>query len=70
MRFIKFLVQGIKTIDGRQGSADFYINSAAKNEIDRQEKRMNKKVQKRRDSIPCASDEEYEDWLQLQALTE
>lgn len=30
---------------------------------------MNRKIQKKRDKIPCASDEEYEDWLQLQALT-
>lgn len=30
---------------------------------------MNRKVQKQRDMIPCASDEEYEDWLQLQSLT-
>jgi hypothetical protein len=53
----------MKTIDGRNGSAPFYINSATRFEIDRIEKKMNKKVQKKRDMIPCASDEEYEDWL-------
>lgn len=30
---------------------------------------MNRKVQKQRDAILCASDEEYEDWLQLESLT-
>ena len=69
MRLIKFLVQGIQTIDGRNGTANFYINAATKMEIDRIEKKMNRKVQKKRDMIPCASDEEYEDWLQLQVLT-
>lgn len=31
---------------------------------------MNKKIQKKRDRIPCQSDEEYEDWLQLKRLSE
>ena len=69
-RFIQFLVQGIRTIDGRQGSADFYIDSATINEINRIEKKMNKKILKKRESIPCASDEEYEDWLQIRTLSQ
>lgn len=31
---------------------------------------MNKKILKKRESIPCASDEEYEDWLQIKTLSE
>ena len=69
-RFLKFLVRGIRTIDGRSGTADFLIQAATKAEIENTEKRMNKKIYRRRESYPLAEDEEYEDWLQLKLLTE
>lgn len=69
-RFIKFLVQGMNSIDGRNGTADLYIDSATHYAIKREEKRINRKVQKKRDSIPLEEDEEYEDWLQLKTLNE
>ena len=69
-RFLRFLVRGIRTIDGRRETADFLINAATKAEIERTEKRMNKKIMKRRDSVPIADDEEYCDHLALKELTE
>lgn len=69
-RFLKFLVRGIRTIDGRAGTAEFLIGAATIAEIEKTEKRMNKKILRRRESYPLAEDEEYEDWLQLKTLTE
>lgn len=67
-RFIKFLVQAIKTKDGNAGTAQFLIDAATESEIQRQEKDINKRIQRTRDSTPLAEDEEYEDWLSLKKL--
>lgn len=63
MRFIKFLVPACKTVDGIKGTAEFMINSSTHYKIEATEKKMNKKIQKKRDSIPLESDEEYDDTL-------
>ena len=69
-RFLRFLVQGMNSVDGRNGTADFFIDSATTYEIEKQEKRMNRKIMKKRESIPLADDEEYDDSLQIKVLTQ
>jgi hypothetical protein len=71
-----FLVQSIESIDGRKGSARFYIEASIAFEIQRREKKIthNKRVMRKRAKIlekgPLASDEEFDDSLQLQRLNE
>ena len=67
---IRFLVQALDTVDGRKGTASFYTEASIHYEIERQEKKRNKKVLKRRSQFEMESDEEYDDSLQLQLLNE
>lgn len=67
--FLKFLVRGMRTIDGIRGTADFLIEAATVAMIDRTEKMMNRKVLKKRESVPIEEDEEYCDHLAFNLLT-
>lgn len=62
---VGYLVQAIKTIDGKKGTANFYIESSIINEINRRERINNKKRLKIRAKIledgPLAFDEEFVD---------
>ena len=64
---VALLVQKVKTIDGTKGSACFYIEASISYEIQRRERRKNKRIQKQRDKIlaqgPLARDEEFDDSL-------
>lgn len=62
-RFIKFLIAGINTIDGRTGTAQFFIEAATLSEIQKQEKRLNKPIRKKREAIKLSADEEYDESL-------
>merc|ERR1719424_2510200 len=59
--FLRFLVQALNTMDGHQDSAQFFIDAATINEIDRRERKLNKRVLKIRKVTPLADDEEYDD---------
>lgn len=71
---VRFLVQALNTIDGRSGSANFYIEAAIINEIARREKRLNKRRRAIRSKIleagPLASDEEFDEPLQLLKISD
>jgi hypothetical protein len=71
---IRFLIQALDTVDGRRGTADFYTQASLHYEIERQEKRMNKRTLKRRAKIleagPLASDEEFDEKHQIVYLTD
>ena len=71
---VRYLVQVLNTVDGNRNSANFYIESAVINEIQRREKRLNKKTNRIRQKIldngPLASDEEFDETLQIQYLSE
>lgn len=66
---VRFLVQALNTIDGRKGSANFYIEASIINEIERREKRLNRRTNRIRNRIleagPLASDEEFDETLQI-----
>lgn len=71
---VRFLVQALNTIDGRTGSANFYVEAAILNEIARREKRLNRRTNRIRNKIleagPLAADEEFDETLQIQRLTD
>lgn len=71
---VRFLVQALNTIDGRKGSANFFIEAAISNEITRREKRLNRRTNKIRNRIleagPLASDEEFDETLQIKYLSD
>lgn len=71
---VRFLVQALNTIDGRKGTANFYVEASILNEIERREKKINKRTNKIRSKIleagPLASDEEFDENLQIQYLSE
>lgn len=71
---VRFLVQALNTSDGRKGTANFYIEAAIINEIHRREKKLNKRTNKIREKIldagPLASDEEFEEELEIKYLGE
>ena len=56
---IKFLVQAINTVDGQKNTAQFYIDAATINGIEKKEKRLNKKVLKNRENESIQDDEEW-----------
>jgi hypothetical protein len=64
---VRFLVQALNTSDGRKGTANFYIEAAIINEINRREKKINRRANRIRNKIleagPLASDEEFEEDL-------
>lgn len=60
----------LETVDGRRGTVEWYAQAAKHYEIERQEKRLNRKIQKIRDKTPLPDDEEWEDWLHLKFLNE
>jgi len=66
--FLRFLVQALNTMDGHQDSAQFFIDAATINEIERRERKLNKRVLKIRKVTPLADDEEYDDSLELKRL--
>lgn len=67
---LRFLTVALNTVDGRRGTAEWYAQSAQHYEIIRQEKRLNRKIQKIRDQTVLQDDEEFEEWLELQHLTD
>ena len=67
---LRFLTTAINTSDGNRDSAEWWVKSAVHYEIIKQEKKMNKKIQKIRDATELPDDEEYEDWLTILKLTE
>lgn len=69
-KLVKFLVQAINTVDGRRDTAQFYIDAAVHYEIERREKRLNRKIQKMRDAIVLADDEEFDSSLDYKFLGE
>jgi len=56
---VRFLVQALNTYDGRRDTAQFYIDATVFNEIERREKKINKKVLKNRENIKLPDDEEF-----------
>ena len=62
---IRFLVQAMNTIDGKPNTARFLIDAGTLTEIQRREKKLNRKVLKIRKSIPIEDDEEYDESLEL-----
>ena len=48
---IKFLVQALNTSDGRKGTAQFYIDAATTYGIEKAEKKLNRKVLKKRQTV-------------------
>ena len=50
-RLIKYLVQALDAVDGRAGTGSFFTEAAIINEIERQERRLNKKRLKARAKI-------------------
>lgn len=73
-KLVRFLVQALNTTDGKKGSANFYIEAAIINEINRREKKLNKRTNKIRNKIleagPLASDEEFDETLQIKTLSD
>ena len=72
---VRYLVQALNTTDGRKGTANFYIEASIINEINRREKRLNKRANKIRNRLleedgPLASDEEFVEDLQIKYLSE
>ena len=64
---VRFLVQALNTSDGRKGTANFYIEAAIINEINRREKKLNRRTNRIRNKIlekgPLAEDEEFDETL-------
>ena len=59
---VRFLVQSLDTIDGRRGTSRWYKEASIINEIERREKRNNRKVMKRRAKVePLREDEEWDE---------
>ena len=60
---IRFLIQSLDTIDGRRGTSNWYLEASVINEIERREKRNNRKVLKRRARVPggLREDEEWDE---------
>ena len=52
-------MQALNTFDGKRDTAQFYIDATVFNEIERREKKINKKVLKKRSSINLPDDEEF-----------
>ena len=73
-RLIKYLVQALDAVDGRANTGSFFTEAAVINEIQRQERRLNKKRLKARAKIleegDLASDEEFSPSLNLECLKE
>lgn len=73
-KLIKFLVQALDAIDCRNGTGFFYIEASIINEIERRERRLNKKKLKIRAKIleegELASDEEFVPNLHLGILSD
>lgn len=64
-QLLGYLVQQMQSIDGKKGTAKFYIEAAVKYEIEKREKIKNKKVLKIRKKLEplMEEDEEYDDTL-------
>lgn len=66
---VRYLVQALNTRDGNRGSANFYIEASIINEINRREKKLNRRTTRIRNKIleagPLASDEEFDETLQI-----
>lgn len=71
-QLLGYLVQQMQSIDGKKGTAKFYIEAAVKYEIEKREKLKNKKVlmiRKRLETL-MEEDEEFDETLDLQVLSE
>lgn len=66
---LRFLTTALNTVDGTRDSAEWWVKSALHYEIIKQEKKMNRKIQKIRDKTEVPFDEEFDDWLTLLRLT-
>jgi len=58
--FIRFLVQALNTIDGNKGTAQFMIDATTLSDIQKAEKRNNRKRMAVRETINLADDEEWD----------
>lgn len=68
---IRFLVQSLDTIDGRRGTSNWYLEASIINEIERRERRNNKKVMKRRARVgELREDEEWDESCTYRYLEE
>lgn len=60
-RFIKFLIRATRSVDGTAGTADYLIKAATIAEIQSQEKRINRKLIKRRAGMVLDEHEAWDD---------
>lgn len=60
-RFLKFLIRAIKSVDGNAGTADFLINAATLQEIQKTEKKLNRQIHKRRQTLTLEPNEAWDD---------
>lgn len=65
---IRYLIQAMNTCDGKANSANFLIDAGALTEIQRREKKLNKRVLKIRKVTPIQDDEEYDESLELKKI--
>lgn len=68
--FIRFLIVALNTIDGNKNTAQFLIEATTLSDIQKAEKRNNRKRMKVRSTITLADDEEWDEDLQWKYLTE
>jgi len=65
---VRFLVQALNSFDGKRDTAQFYIDATIMNEVERREKKINKRVIKKRSTITLPHDEEFCgdcEWIKL-----
>ena len=68
--FIRFLIVALNSIDGNKNSAQFLIEASSLSDIQKAEKRNNRKRMQVRSTITLADDEEWDEDLQWKYLTE
>lgn len=68
--FIRFLIQALNTVDGNRDTAQFMIDASTLSDIQKAEKRNNRKRMEVRNTIVLADDEEWGEDLQWKYLTE
>ena len=68
--FIRFLIVALNSIDGNKNSAQFLIDASTLSDIQKAEKRNNKKRMQVRNTITLEDDEEWDEDLQWKFLTE
>lgn len=68
--FVKFLIESLNSMDGNRDSANFMIDASTLSDINKAEKKLNKRRMKIRETITLKDDEEWGEDLETLYLSE